>query len=216
MNFDAALFDMDGTLLDTLEDIADATNGALREMGFPEKPLPEYRYAVGDGMEMLIRRVLPDAAGGEGTVRLCLVRMRELYRDGWAAKTRPYAGVPEMLSGLAERGVRLALLSNKPDEFASQMVRHFFPDAAFEVAFGARGGVPRKPDPTAALEIAGALGLPAERIFYLGDTATDMDTALAAGMFPAGALWGFRPEAELRGAGARALLAHPSEVITCF
>lgn len=214
--YEAALFDMDGTLLDTLEDIADATNGALRELGYPQKGLPEYRYAVGDGMEMLIRRVLPEDSGDDATVRRCLDRMRDLYRGCWAAKTHPYEGVEEMLAALAGNGVHLSLLSNKPEEFASQMVRHFFPAIRFDVAFGARPGVPRKPDPSAALDIARTLGLTPERFFYLGDTATDMRTALAAGMFPAGALWGFRPESELREAGAKALLARPREVLAYF
>jgi phosphoglycolate phosphatase len=216
MRFEVALFDMDGTLLDTLEDIADATNGALREMGFPERGLPDYRYAVGDGMEMLIRRVLPEGAADGGTVGGCLARMREIYRGGWAAKTRPYEGVSEMLEALSDRGVRLTLLSNKPQEFAAQMVTHFFPARRFDAVYGARSGVPRKPDPTVALEIAAQLGRDPARFFYLGDTATDMATALAAGMFPAGALWGFRPEAELREAGAKALLAHPIEVLGFF
>jgi phosphoglycolate phosphatase len=216
VRFKAALFDMDGTLLDTLEDIADATNGALREMGFPEKNLPAYRYAVGDGMEMLIRRVLPEGAGGEATVHRCLGRMRELYRDCWAAKTRPYDGIPQLLQALGTRGVSLAILSNKPQEFTSLMAAHFFPKVPFRDVRGARPGVSRKPNPAAALEVAGAIGIEPARIFYLGDTATDMQTALAAGMFPGAALWGFRPEAELREAGAEALLAHPREVLNYF
>lgn len=110
----------------------------------------------------------------------------------------------------------MALLSNKPDEFTSLMVRHFFPSLPFAVAYGARPGVPRKPDPAAAREIAGKLGVAPARIFYVGDMATDMETARAAGMFPAGALWGFRSEVELRGAGAKALLAHPRDVLTYF
>ena len=216
MRFSAALFDMDGTLLDTLEDIADATNGALREMGFPEKPLPDYRYAVGDGMEMLIRRVLPEGAGEEATVHQCLVRMRQLYRNGWAAKTKPYDGIPPLLQALGTRGVSLAILSNKPQEFTSLIAAHFFPSVSFRDVRGARPGVPRKPDPAAALEVAGTIGIEPARIFYLGDTATDMETAIAAGMFPTGALWGFRPEAELREAGAKVLFAHPHEILAFF
>jgi phosphoglycolate phosphatase len=216
LRFSAALFDMDGTLLDTLEDIADATNGALREMGFPEKPLPDYRYAVGDGMEMLIRRVLPEGAGEEATVHRCLARMRELYRSCWAAKTLPYDGIPQLLQALEARGVSLAILSNKPQEFTSRMAAHFFPKVPFRDVRGARPGVLRKPDPAAALAVAETIGMEPARIFYLGDTATDMETALAAGMFPTGALWGFRPEAELREAGAKALLTHPSEALNYF
>lgn len=216
MRFDAALFDMDGTLLDTLEDLADAMNGALGEMGHPPRTLPEYRYAVGDGIEMLARRALPGGARDEASVVRCVARMRELYRENWSAKTRPYDGVPEMLGSLSGQGTPMALLSNKPEEFASLMVRHFFPALPFAVAYGARPGVPRKPDPTSAREIAGKLGVEPARIFYLGDTATDMQTARAAGMFPAGALWGFRPEAELLEAGAEALLVHPRDVLTYF
>ena len=124
-------------------------------------------------------------------------------------KTRPYEGVMEMLEELQGRGVRMALLSNKPEEFTSRIVVHYFPEVRFHPARGARPGVPRKPDPTAANEIARSLGCPPAEIFYLGDTPTDMRTAQGAGMFPAGALWGFRPESELREAGASVLLAHP-------
>lgn len=216
MRFDAALFDMDGTLLDTLEDLADAMNGALGEMGHPPRTLPEYRYAVGDGIEMLARRALPDGERDEASVVRCVARMRELYRENWSAKTRPYEGVLDLLRAMSGHGTPMALLSNKPEEFTSLMVRHFFPAQPFALACGARPGVPRKPDPTAAREIAGKLGVDPARVFYLGDTPTDMETARAAGMFPAGAGWGFRPEAELREAGAKAVLAHPSEVLTYF
>jgi phosphoglycolate phosphatase len=216
LKFAGALFDMDGTLLDTLADIADAMNGALVDMGCPVRTLEEYRFAIGDGIEMLARRVLPDEARDEGEVRRCVNRMKEMYRFNWAAKTRPYDGVCEMLGDLAARGVSLALLSNKPDEFAAQMVRHFFTAIPFRCAFGARPGIPRKPDPSVALEIARSLELEPEEVFYLGDTATDMLTALAAGMFPAAALWGFRPESELREAGAKALFAHPRDVLSYF
>ena len=118
-----------------------------------------------------------------------------------------------MLAGLTERGLRLAVLSNKPESFTREMVAHFLGEFSFEIVRGARDGVPLKPDPTAALEIAGQMNTPPEQFLYIGDTDTDMKTAVGAGMFAVGVLWGFRPQAELVAAGAAATIAHPSELL---
>jgi phosphoglycolate phosphatase len=212
--FCAVLFDLDGTLLDTLEDLADAANAALSAQGLPEHPLEAYRYFVGDGMENLVRRSVPDSVAADATtVAKVRERLQEEYARRWSAKTRPYAGVEELLDGLDGRAVPAAILSNKPDDFVEEIVRHYFPRRHFVAAVGARPGVPRKPDPTAALEVAARLSRPAAAFLYLGDTNTDMQTARAAGMYPVGALWGFRTERELREAGARRLIARPQELL---
>ncbi len=210
----AVLFDLDGTLLDTLEDLADSTNAALAAEGLPTQPLDSYRYFVGDGVENLIRRSAPESASADEALLSRLAkRMRDEYARRWSLKTRPYDGVAEMLEALSARRIPAAVLSNKPHDFTSEMVRHYFGASRFVVTLGARPGVPRKPDPTAALEVAATVGRPAAQFLYLGDTNTDMQTARAAGMYPVGALWGFRPESELREAGAARLVAHPRELL---
>lgn len=210
----AVLFDLDGTLLDTLEDLADAVNAALAALGFPAHPVAAYRYFVGDGVETLMRRALPAAAAVDGAqLARAIDLQRAEYRDRWRAKTRPYPGVPELLGELDRRGIRMAVLSNKPDAFVGEMVRHFFPGGRFDVACGARPGVPVKPDPGSALGIAAEMGIPASDYLYLGDTNTDMRTAVGAGMTPVGALWGFRTERELRESGARVLIARPEDLV---
>lgn len=210
----ALLFDLDGTLLDTLEDLADAVNAALVALGFPTHDVAAYRTFVGDGVETLMRRTLPpSAAADDRQVARAVDLQRAEYRTRWHAKTRPYPGVPEMLGELGRRGIRMAVLSNKPDAFVGEMVRHFFPAVRFEIARGARPGVPVKPDPGSALGIAAEMRVPVEDFLYLGDTNTDMRTAIDAGMTPVGALWGFRTEQELRESGARVLIARPADLV---
>ncbi len=213
MRYSAALFDLDGTLLDTLADIADAANTVLDSLGFPTHPTQAYRWMVGAGVRELFQRALPGESRSEGLVERCTADFAEAYGRTWNVKTRPYDGVPELLGELAGRGIRMAVLSNKPDDFTKRCVGFYFPDGTFDHVLGQREGIPRKPDPAGALEIAGSMGIPAERFVYLGDTAVDIRTALAAGMYPVGALWGFRPREELAGAGARALLRRPSDLL---
>ena len=206
------LFDLDGTLLDTLEDLATAMNEALAGWGLPVHSVGEYRYFVGEGVAQLVRYAAPDGTG-EPTLRALQGEMRAHYEQGWARHTRPYAGIPELLDELAGRGLQLAVLSNKPEEFTRDMVAHFLARWRFAAVVGAGSRFPRKPDPTAALAIAADLKLRPEQFLYLGDTAIDMRTAVGAGMFPAGALWGFRDADELRLSGARALLREPLELV---
>lgn len=213
MSYRAVLFDLDGTLLDTLADLAAAGNAALRAMGLPEHPVEAYRYFVGDGMERLVRRLLPAECGDAATLAACGARMRAEYAARWADTTRPYAGVAELLDALAARRLPLAVLSNKPDEFTQLCVARLLPQWRFEVILGAQAGWPRKPDPATALEIARRLAVPPADVLYLGDTNTDMQTATAAGMFAVGVLWGFRTANELLAAGARVLLAQPTELL---
>jgi phosphoglycolate phosphatase len=138
---------------------------------------------------------------------------RDEYRHRWHAKTRPYPGVIELLADLERRRIRLAILSNKPDAAVGEVVRQFFPEVRFEIVRGALSGVPVKPDPESALRVAAEMGIEPRDFLYLGDTNTDMRTALAAGMLPVGALWGFRTEAELKESGAARLIARPGELL---
>jgi phosphoglycolate phosphatase len=212
--FRAVIFDLDGTLLNTLEDLADAMNCVLAANGHPAHPLDAYRYFVGDGIEMLVRRALPEGGWAEEDFPSIVEAMRDEYARRSTNKTRPYPGIPELLDVLQSRGVPFAILSNKPHPATVDLVGRLLGRWRFSSVLGARASVAKKPDPAGALEIAGELDLAPAAIVYVGDTPVDMGTARAAGMFPAGVLWGFRGEAELRDAGARALLAKPRDLLS--
>lgn len=214
MDFKAVLFDLDGTLLDSLEDLADSMNAVLHRQRYPEHPVEAYKYFVGDGIEALARRALPEAHRDEEAIAACVREMRQEYGNRWDKKTRPYPGIPELLDELSRRGVKMTVFSNKPDETTRVMVARLLPRWRFERVRGERPGTPRKPDPAGALEIARELGLSPEEFLYVGDTDTDMKTALAAGMFPVGVLWGFRDAGELEAHGARAIIKRPLDLLT--
>lgn len=209
----AVLFDLDGTLTNTLEDIADAMNRSLRLHSLPEWPLDAYRYLVGDGAKKLAERAVRERQ------ELALSVQQEYqayYQEHTRVKTQPYAGVPEMLRALQDKGLKLAVFSNKPDADTKNVVAHFFPDIPWAAVRGQIEGVPVKPDPTGALAVAEALQIPPAEFLYLGDTATDMHCAVNAGMLPIGALWGFRTAEELQSSGARQLVQHPMDVLSCL
>jgi phosphoglycolate phosphatase len=215
MKYDAVLFDLDGTLLDTLEDLADAANGALESRGLPTHPLDAYRYFVGDGVRKLMLRALPDERAGDSVFVDDMVgRMRHRYSENWDNKTQPYEGVPELLTGLAEKGIPFCVVSNKPQDFTDLCVEKLLGEWTFAAVLGVSQAVPPKPDPTGARQAAETLGISPERFLYLGDTNTDMKTATAAGMLPVGAAWGFRPIEELQANGARAIAQHPTDLLT--
>jgi phosphoglycolate phosphatase len=212
MQFLAVLFDLDGTLLDTLEDIAASMNAALERAGFPPHPVPHYRQLVGGGVSDLSHRVLPAGSGAEDAHRVESF-MREEYFRRWADRTRPYPGIRELLDTLRGAGVRRSVLSNKPEVFTLMLCERYFRPGDFEIVRGAREDVPKKPDPTAALAVARDMGIEPAQFAYLGDSGSDMKTALAACMFPVGALWGFRDKNEIAAAGARALIEKPVELM---
>ncbi len=210
MKPDALVFDLDGTLLDTIADLADSTNSMLAHFGAPQHQPEAYKRMIGDGLEELVRRALPASMRDPRTVAEGVRLGRAAYQQRWRAKTRPYPGVPELLRALP---LPKAVLSNKPDDFTKTIVASLLGEFRFERVVGARSGVPKKPDPTAALEMAAALGVDAGACWLLGDSGVDMQTAVRAGMKPVGVLWGFRGAAELRDNGAELLIAHPSELL---
>jgi phosphoglycolate phosphatase len=214
MQFDAIIFDLDGTLLDTLEDIADAMNQALEAGGFPKHPLESYRHFVGDGVRMLATRTLPEGSRDDDTITRFTAQMREAYARNWDNKTAPYPGIPELLDALVERGITMAVLSNKPDDFTKLCVEKLLPGWQFAAVLGHREGLALKPDPAGAVEVAARLTVPRERILYVGDSGMDMQTAVRAGMVPLGVLWGFRSRDELLAAGAVSLAGTPSHVLS--
>jgi len=215
MRFKAALFDLDGTLLDTIRDLADSMNAVLERMGYPTHPLEAHKVFVGDGVESYVRRALPEDADEE-TVRRGMVMEQEEYGKRWDVATRPYDGVLEMLSALDDMGIPKAILSNKPDGFVKLTVEKLLPGCTFDIVQGVLPDVPKKPDPTAALDIAERLGARPDEVLFLGDSNTDMKTAVAAGMYGVGAVWGFRTPEELNENGARELANHPSDVPPIF
>jgi phosphoglycolate phosphatase len=212
VKYKAVVFDMDGTLLDTLEDLADAMNRVLASKGLPIHPVESYRFFVGSGAANLVLRTLP--ADRLELADECLRDFLKEYETNWKAKTRLYEGVADLLDALAARSVPMAVLTNKPQEFAQLCMEAFLSSWDFAATVGQVPGVPVKPDPAGAREIMRRLGLAPQDFLYLGDTDVDMRTAVDAGMFPVGVLWGFRPAEELLAAGAATLIAHPLELLT--
>jgi phosphoglycolate phosphatase len=213
MPFHAVIFDLDGTLLDTLDDIANAANRVLAARGFPTHPNPNYRTFIGEGVVKLMVRALPAAHQDEAAAQACVGAYAQEYERTWNALTKPYAGVPEMLDALVVRGLKLAVLSNKPDRFTQRCVSELLAKWTFDVVLGASDQFPRKPDPSSAIETAKRLGVPPAECLYIGDSGVDMQTARAAHMCSVGALWGFRSKEELLKDGAQHLINKPSEVL---
>ncbi len=213
MSHSAVLFDLDGTLLNTIDDLTDAINAALAKSGLPARSVAECRYFVGDGVQQLVLRSLPEGRRDAATAAAITEAYRAAYAANWDRKTTVYEGIPELLDGLTARAVAMAVFSNKPDDFTRLMVARLLPRWPFAAVRGARGDRPRKPDPAVALEIARDIGVCPADFLYVGDTDTDMQTAAAAGMYAVGALWGFRTADELLRNGARTLIAHPSELL---
>lgn len=213
MIVEAVLFDLDGTLIDTADDIGDAVNRVLSRRGFPIHSNSAYREFVGDGSRVLIRRALPEKYRDDEIIDACLKEYIEDYRRNYNVKSKLYFGIPHLLDTLKTKGLKLAILSNKPDAITKDCVKAFLSTWGFDIVLGQREAVPRKPDPQGALEIAKKLSIPPSHFLYLGDTAIDMKTAFSAGMFPVGVLWGFRPLRELLENGACAVIDEPMEVL---
>lgn len=212
MRYKGLIFDLDGTLLDSLTDLALSANRVLVTMGFPTHPLDAYRIFVGDGMQTLITRILPERQRTLPVINEAIKLFRDDYSHNWKVNTDTYDGIEEMLSELAEMGCLFSILSNKPDEFTRLCVEQLLPQWKFSPTFGQRPDVPKKPDPHAAHEIVKILNLDPTQILFVGDTSVDMQTAANAGMDAAGVLWGFRTADELQQSGARYLIGHPSEL----
>jgi phosphoglycolate phosphatase len=212
----AVIFDLDGTLLNTLDDLANSLNRVLVQYGFPPHQTDAYRYFVGDGALELVNRALPEEKRIGSIISQCLEAFRTDYRENWNIKTSPYEGVTEMLDALKTRKIKMSILSNKPHEHTKRCVAELLSQWDFEIILGQRNGIPRKPDPIGALEVAEHVSVSPSQFLYLGDTDVDMKTSVTAGMFPVGALWGFRTAEELQESGARALISHPLEILPLF
>jgi phosphoglycolate phosphatase len=215
MRFKAVIFDLDGTLLDTIGDLARSMNIVLERFGFPGHDMETYKIFVGDGLEMLVSRSMPEAVREDDGLRAhCIQAMREEYHRRRKETTGPYPGIPELLDELAARHIKMAVLSNKPDGPTRLLVEELLPKWRFDAVAGESPETPRKPDPSGAFAIARSLGLEPRHFVFVGDTGIDMRTANAAGMYAVGALWGFRKAAELRAAGAQTLIENPEDLIS--
>ena len=211
MAYRAAVFDLDGTLLNTLADLADSGNELLASYGMAPHPEPAFRYFVGNGSRKLMERILPGKSPEQ--IDEALARYKAIYEKHLTAKTTPYAGISETLSALKARGVRMAVCTNKHISAAEALIRKYFPADTFDAFEGDRPGVPRKPDPAHVRIVLEKMGVMPEETVYLGDSGVDMQTAVNAGTLPVGVLWGFREKDELMENGAQILLSKPSELL---
>jgi phosphoglycolate phosphatase len=208
----AFIFDLDGTLIDSLADIAESINRMLDARGYPRCQQEVFKQMVGDGMEKLVERALPEVVRNEALIKVCVEEYRAHYDTLWNAQTRPYPGIVAMLAELKTRGVRLGVISNKAHRFTVPMTEHFFGADVFDHILGQRTEVPRKPAPDGAHEMATFLGLRTDEMAYVGDSGIDMQFAKSSGMRAVGVRWGFRSEAELIECGADVLLSSPAEL----
>ena len=212
MNFRAVIFDLDGTLANTLEDIADNMNRVLAEKNFPTHPYDAYRYYVGNGLYNLVIQTLPENVRTDLVVSECHSRMLEVYEANYIVKTHLYDGISELLDNLAAQGIKLAVLSNKADILNQKICDVLLKKWKFDAIIGSSYRFPRKPNPEAALFITQQMGVKPKDVCYIGDSNVDMKTAIAAGFFPVGVSWGFRPVAELIENGAKKIINHPNEL----
>lgn len=209
----AYLFDLDGTLVDSLADLATAVNRMLVDHGYPVCPVDHFPEYIGDGMKKLVERALPPSARTTEIIERCAQGYLERYEECWHEQTRVYDGLADVIQTLRESGTRLAVLSNKPHRFTQMCADYFFPKGTFEIVLGQRDHVARKPDPAAGLEIAHHLGLSPHDCAYIGDSGVDMAFGRAAGMRRIGVLWGFRSREELLENGAEFLVSHPRQLL---
>jgi len=216
MAFKAVIFDMDGTLLNTLTDVANSANRALAKNGFAQHSVEDYRYFVGKGALNLIRSILPGENRNEPTIEKCLNDFLADYESNWNVATNTYPGIPELLNHLIDRSFKMAILSNKPHAMTTTCALEFLSEWRFDLVWGLCKKIPRKPDPTGALKIARRLKIDPSHCVYLGDTDIDMKTAISAGMHPVGVSWGFRPKEELLEAGAKTLIEKPRQLLQLF
>lgn len=212
----AFIFDLDGTLANTLESMSTVANKIMKKFGLKELPVDNFRYYSGEGADMLVRRCLKDAGDPE---LVYYEEARRLYREMFDKdplyKVVPYEGIPELLTELKKRKLHLAVCSNKPHEAAVKVISRLFDDE-LDLVIGQSARIRRKPAPDAPLKAAETFGVSPEECIYVGDTKTDMETGKAAGMYTIGALWGFRDKQELENSGADAVAQNPKDLLYIY
>ncbi|MDP4186099.1 MAG: HAD family hydrolase [Bacteroidota bacterium] len=212
MNFKGIIFDLDGTLINSLEDLADSMNNVLHHFNYPVHEVAAYNFFIGKGIRNLVRVTLPEPNRDEQTVEKCYRMMMETYSNNCINKTKPYNGIIDLLCELKSRNLKLSVFSNKADEFTKKIVQALMPDF-FEIIMGLSTEANKKPNPYGALQISKELGISPENMIYIGDTNVDMQTATNAGMYAVGALWGFRTKEELIASGAKQIAATPMDLL---
>lgn len=215
MKITTAIFDLDGTLLNTLGDLCDSVTYAVEKHGFPPVSVEQTRIRIGNGVRKLVERSIPEESRTDEMIDICLADFRTFYGEHMMNRTHPYEGIVPMLETLKENGVTVGVLSNKYDSAAKALIEHYFGDLV-HITYGERPNIPRKPDPTSVLQLLDELGGDKATTLYIGDSATDMQTAVNAGLTAIGVAWGFRSADVLRESGADALVSDPSEFLPLF
>ncbi len=215
MKMTTAIFDLDGTLLNTLGDLCDSVTYAVEKHGFPPVSIEQTRIRIGNGVRKLVERSIPEEKRTDVLIDSCLADFRAMYGEHMMNRTHPYEGIVSMLETLKKEGVTIGVLSNKYDTAAKALIEHYFGDLV-SITYGERSNIPRKPDPTSVLELLDELGGSKETTLYIGDSATDMQTAVNAGLTAIGVTWGFRSAEELRDSGADALVNEPGDLLPLF
>ncbi len=211
--FKGVVFDLDGTLANSIEDIADSMNTVLQEREFDTHDYSTYKTFVGRGVKSLVENALPEAKRDAATIEECFQRMMKVYNDNCIAKTALYPGISELLTTLQAKNIKIAVFSNKANELTQKVVKVILANWKLEMVIGAGGDIPRKPDPKGALLISEKMGIAPEELMYVGDSGVDMETANNSGMHAVGVLWGFRDMEELLENGAQTILHHPMDLI---
>ncbi|MBN2531702.1 MAG: HAD-IA family hydrolase [Spirochaetales bacterium] len=216
MIYRAAIFDLDGTLLNTLDDIADSCNQVLKAAGFPTHPVPEYKNFVGRGIAYLVKAALPGNSLTDAAMEKLIKEMRAEYSKNCLQKTKPYPGVIETLAELSARAVRISILSNKPQDLVEFMVKELLSQFRFNTIMGVNNRFPCKPDPESTLYLVKQMKSPPEKTVFIGDSDIDILTAKNAGIDSIAVAWGFRPPDVLKSAGAEIIINRPGELLEFF
>ena len=206
------IFDLDGTILDTIDDLAAAGNWVCRQHGWPEHPVEKYKRMVGHGISNLVSQFTPETCRSPLLIASALSQFTNYYGAHDLDKTAPYAGIPELLEHLRAAGVQMAVYSNKADDFSREIVEHFFPGIKWSAVEGQKEDVPVKPDPSIVFEILGKVPTPKADVLYVGDSGVDMETARRACVESVGVGWGFRSIHELKEAYADHIVSTPSQI----
>ena len=207
------IFDLDGTLLDTVADLAASTNYALNQCGFPKHETSAYNFFVGNGINKLFERVLPEDEKTQDNILQIRHYFLEYYGEHNADLTLPYPGISDMLLALQKSGIKLAVASNKYQKGTEKLVRHFFPEIEFTAIFGQRDNIPTKPDPTIVYDILSIAQTEKQQALYIGDSGVDMLTAQNSGIEAVGVSWGFRPRVEMEAYSPAYIVDHPTQII---
>lgn len=207
------IFDLDGTLLNTIDDLGDATNVALKECGYPVHPIDAYPMLVGGGVRKLLERATPQEAHTPEIQETLRQHFMAYYNEHLTDHTVPYPGIPELLKTLTDCGIRIAVASNKYQHATTKLIRHFFGELPWVAIEGSKEDVPVKPDPSIVFEILSKSPTPKADVLYVGDSGVDMETAKRACVDVAGVTWGFRSVRELRQSGADVIVTEPSEIL---